>query len=154
MAHLNRTVSHFTTFFLLFLTLTIGACGGKDTGGKHEGVTFTERHPTKETAATKSETPSEANRHGQEIPQKVYEVLSYVRQNNMPPQGYTGGKYFGNFEKRLPQKDVRGRKMNYREWDVNPKQKGKNRGAERLITSADRRAWYTNDHYGSFIEIH
>jgi ribonuclease T1 len=45
-----------------------------------------------------------------------------------------------------------GKPARYREWDVNPKKKGKNRGAERLVTS-EKRAWYTRDHYETFEEL-
>ncbi len=96
------------------------------------------------------------NRHtakAKDIPPYVYEVLDYVRANKKAPKGYVGGRRFGNFEKRLPANSQSGQKMSYQEWDVFPKEKGKNRGAERLVTSQNRRAWYTKDHYESFIEI-
>jgi ribonuclease T1 len=86
------------------------------------------------------------------IPAKVYRVLEYIRQNNAPMNGYVGGRNFGNFEKRLPAKDANGRRAKYQEWDVNPQKRGKNRGVERIITSATQ-AWYTNDHYATFTEI-
>lgn len=94
---------------------------------------------------------SKNNRNGA-IPQKVYTVLEYIRTHDRAPDGYQGGRKFGNYEKRLPLKDERGGAMRYREWDVNPKKKGKNRGAERLVTS-EKQAWYTRDHYNSFTEI-
>jgi ribonuclease T1 len=86
------------------------------------------------------------------IPAKVYRVLEYIRQNNAPMNGYVGGRNFGNFERRLPQKDANGRRAKYQEWDVNPQKRGKNRGVERIITSATQ-AWYTDDHYATFTEI-
>ena len=84
------------------------------------------------------------------IPKKVYDVLSYIKQNNAAPQGYVGGRKFGNFEGNLPKKDVNSKRIDYQEWDVNPKVNGKNRGAERLVTGSDERAWYTSDHYSHF----
>lgn len=87
------------------------------------------------------------------IPQKVRQVLEYVIKNNSPPDSYVGGRTFGNYEKRLPQYDENGKKIRYQEWDVNPKIPGKNRGAERLVTGSDGRAWYTDDHYETFTEI-
>ena len=87
------------------------------------------------------------------VPPKVYKVLDYVRAYGKAPEGYVGGRKFGNYEKRLPITGPGGRPMKYQEWDVNPKKPGKNRGPERLVTSADRRAWYTGDHYESFTEI-
>ncbi|MCY7360209.1 MAG: ribonuclease [Rudanella sp.] len=87
------------------------------------------------------------------IPQKVQDVLAYVLKERQPPKGYVGGRRFGNFEGHLPRKNPEGGRINYQEWDVNPKEKGRNRGVERLITNSAGRAWYTKDHYNSFIEI-
>ena len=87
------------------------------------------------------------------IPKKVYDVLKYVLKNKQAPADYVGGRRFGNFEAHLPRHDLEGRKIEYQEWDVNPKKRGRNRGVERLVTGSDGRAWYTNDHYNSFTEI-
>ncbi|MFB9292215.1 ribonuclease domain-containing protein [Persicitalea jodogahamensis] len=87
------------------------------------------------------------------IPPKVFEVLDYIRKNNRAPEGYVGGRRFGNFEKLLPQKTPAGKPIQYREWDVNPRQEGQNRGSERLVTGSDERAWFTRDHYNSFVEV-
>jgi ribonuclease T1 len=84
------------------------------------------------------------------LPQKVYEVLKYIKENGVAPDGYVGGRKFGNYENLLPKKDGSGRKINYQEWDVNPKQQGRNRGAERLITGSDGKAYFTKNHYKSF----
>jgi ribonuclease T1 len=86
------------------------------------------------------------------VPQKVYEVLKYVRQNNEAMPGYVGGRNFQNREKRLPITDDKDKKIRYQEWDVNPKQQGRNRGTERLITSKEK-AYFTDDHYKTFTEI-
>lgn len=90
---------------------------------------------------------------GEDVPTYVYEVLEYIRENKKAPNGYVGGRRFGNFEKRLPLNTQTGQKMIYQEWDVYPKEKGKSRGSERLVTSKNQRAWYTKDHYDSFVEI-
>ncbi|QKZ11681.1 ribonuclease domain-containing protein [Spirosoma sp. KUDC1026] len=87
------------------------------------------------------------------IPDKVIRVLNYVRKNGRAPDNYVGGRVFGNFENHLPRNDLSGEKIRYREWDVNPKVRGKNRGAERLVTGSDNRAYYTADHYNTFTEI-
>ena len=87
------------------------------------------------------------------VPNKALRVLKYVRENGEAMSGYVGGRRFGNFENLLPKKDASGRKIDYQEWDVNPKMQGKNRGAERLITGSDGKAYYTSDHYRSFVEI-
>lgn len=87
------------------------------------------------------------------IPQKVYDVLKYIRANHHAMPGYVGGRIFTNREKIVPTEDSNGNPIQYQEWDVNPKVQGQNRGTERILTGSDGRAWYTNDHYQSFEEI-
>ena len=87
------------------------------------------------------------------MPQKVYDVLKYIRTHNQPMPGYVGGRIFSNREELLPREDNNGKPILYHEWDVNPKVEGQNRGTERIITGSDGRAWYTNDHYRSFRQI-
>jgi guanyl-specific ribonuclease Sa len=87
------------------------------------------------------------------IPEKVYRVWEHVKEHYTPMAGYVGGRNFGNYEGHLPKRDGGGNSVMYREWDVNPKVEGKNRGAERLVTGSDGRAWYTNDHYDTFTEL-
>jgi ribonuclease T1 len=86
-------------------------------------------------------------------PDKALKVLKYVRENGVAIEGYVGGRKFGNYEGLLPKNDASGNRINYQEWDVNPKVNGKNRGTERLITSSDGKAYYTDDHYRSFVEV-
>jgi ribonuclease T1 len=87
------------------------------------------------------------------VPEKVGKVLEYVDEHNKAMEGYEGGRNFGNFEKRLPQRDDKGRQIRYREWDVNPLKRGVNRGAQRLITGSNDTAYYTDDHYKTFKKI-
>ena len=102
----------------------------------------------------KSTVPTDDKREANsEIPQKVYETIAYIQKNNRAPDGYVGGRHFGNFEKNLPEKSNNGNKIDYKEYDVNPKQEGKNRGVQRLVIGDDGRAWYTNNHYKSFVEV-
>ncbi len=108
---------------------------------------------TKSGKKTEKEVTDYQSNKQNKIPQKVYEVLKYIKENGSAPDGYVGGRKFGNYEKLLPQKDENGRRINYQEWDVNPKQKGRNRGAERLVTGSDGRAYYTKNHYKSFINV-
>ncbi len=96
----------------------------------------------------KTDTRTAAN-----VPAYVLEVLAFVGKNGTAPEGYVGGREFQNREKRLPQNGPAGQRIRYREWDVHPKVAGKNRGAERLVTGSDRSAWYTKDHYQSFLKI-
>lgn len=91
--------------------------------------------------------------HNSTVPTKVIQVLEYIRIHHTAPAGYVGSRHFGNFEGRLPETDSAGKRINYQEWDVNPHQKGVNRGAERLITGSDSSAYYTPNHYESFITV-
>lgn len=87
------------------------------------------------------------------VPEKVGKVLKYVDEHDKAPDGYEGGRHFGNFEKRLPEKDAKGKAIKYREWDVNPLKKGVNRGPERLVTGSNGSAYYSDDHYKTFKKI-
>ena len=87
------------------------------------------------------------------IPAPARETLAYIRQHGYAPPGYVGGRVFGNYEGLLPRYDSRRKRIEYREWDVRPKAEGRNRGAERLVTGSDGRAWYSADHYRSFLEV-
>jgi len=91
------------------------------------------------------------------VPRGVAEVLKFIDQNDQAPDGYEGGRQFQNFGgdgvQALPRTDSQGAAIQYREWDVHPKIPGKNRGAERLVTGSDRSAYYTPDHYRTFIRI-
>lgn len=95
---------------------------------------------------------SESINNQSQIPQKVYQVLQYIRKNHEAPDGYVGGRTFQNREGILPKLDEKHNKIRYQEWDVNPKIEGRNRGVERLVTS-DEKAYYTNNHYKSFTEV-
>lgn len=81
----------------------------------------------------------------QAVPPKVYDVLAAIQQRRgQPLPGYVGGRVFENRERRLP-------KGRYREYDVNPKIPGRNRGAERLVIERRTgKAYYTQDHYRTF----
>ncbi len=43
--------------------------------------------------------------------------------------------------------------MEYHEYDVNPRRSGVNRGPQRLVVGDDGSAWYTADHYESWVRI-
>lgn len=96
---------------------------------------------------------TQANTGTGDVPTKALQVLKYARENGVAMDGYVGGRRFGNFENLLPKNDASGKRINYQEWDVNPKTQGKNRGTERLITGSDGKAYYTNDHYQSFLLV-
>ncbi len=110
----------------------------------------TQENKLPENTATKNQGGDNSN---SEIPQKVYDVLKYIRANHHAMDGYVGARVFTNREKIVPQVDDQGNPIEYQEWDVNPKVEGQNRGTERILTGSDGHAWYTNDHYQSFKEI-
>jgi guanyl-specific ribonuclease Sa len=87
------------------------------------------------------------------IPAHARQTLAYIHQHGFAPPGYVGGRVFGNYEGLLPRYDARRKRIEYREWDVRPKAEGRSRGAERLVTGSDSRAWYSADHYRSFLEV-
>ncbi|WP_341226638.1 ribonuclease domain-containing protein [uncultured Arcticibacterium sp.] len=93
--------------------------------------------------------------HTQEsiVPPAAYETWDYIKKYNKPRKGYVGGKRFGNYEQLLPKTAPNNVKLSYKEWDIHPKKKGQNRGAERLVTSSDGKAYYTADHYASFVKL-
>ena len=64
-----------------------------------------------------------------------------------------GGALYKNDPQKLLQYDSKGRKIEYREFDVNSKLPGKPRDAERFVKGDDGRIYYTNDHYNTFTEI-
>jgi ribonuclease T1 len=147
------------TFFLIGIWVFAGILSNCQPKANNNNSSTTEwredsnqKHKKKKKNKRKNQDKSSYNSNTK-IPAKVYEVLAYIQANKRAPEGYVGGRRFGNFEKNLPQKDDSGHKINYQEWDVNPKQQGRNRGAERLVTGSDGRAWFTQNHYDSFVEV-
>jgi ribonuclease T1 len=122
-------------WFALWLPLALLACGS---AGRHS-------------APAAPQVSSHPQQEG--VPDQARLVLRHVRAQGTAPAGVEGGRTFGNFEHRLPERDVSGRSIRYQEWDLWPKVRGHNRGAERLVTGSDGRAWYTGDHYRTFTEV-
>ena len=110
----------------------------------------TEHHPNsqQEVSNKKTNTPKHTG-----IPQKALETWQYIRQHHQAPEGYVGGRIFQNREKKLPKTGPTGERARYFEWDTHPKRNGQNRGPERLVSQDYERAWYTPDHYNTFIRI-
>jgi ribonuclease T1 len=80
--------------------------------------------------------------------QKAKNLLGAIQQHGgkaLP--GYIGGRVFQNRERRLPS-------GHYREYDVNPKIRGRSRDAERIVIEQDTgKAYYTGNHYRTFIPL-
>ncbi len=81
-------------------------------------------------------------------PQKAYELLKRLEERKgIPLPGYVGGRDFQNRERHLP-------RGYYREYDVNPKIRGRGRDAERIvIEQRSGKAYYTGDHYRTFVPL-
>ena len=158
-------------FVYLFLSFLFFACNSNQQdiqkayqNGYNDGYTAASSHHEQSTSPVFSQqpqsnvvdNPSETNENAAgvlTIPQKVYTTLNYIKQYHSAPDGYVGGRKFGNYENLLPKQDAAGNTISYQEWDVNPKIEGQNRGAQRLVTGSDGRAWYTANHYKSFTEV-
>ena len=80
--------------------------------------------------------------------QKAKDLLEAIQQHEgRAPPGYIGGRVFQNRERRLPY-------GHYREYDVNPKIRGRSRDAERIVIEQDTgRSYYTGDHYRTFMPL-
>ena len=80
--------------------------------------------------------------------ERARDVLAAIEaQGGDPPAGYVGGRAFHNRERRLPA----GR---YREYDLRPRVAGQDRGPERLVIERTTgRAYYTGDHYRTFVPL-
>lgn len=106
---------------------------------------------TKHTQAPK--TPKKEFSRPSGVPAMAITVADYIEQNNSVPDGFIGGRAFENRESILPSKDSIQNKIVYHEYDIYPKVKGKNRGAERIIIGSDKSRYYTADHYQSFTKF-
>lgn len=80
-------------------------------------------------------------------PEKAWTVLNRVDAKGAPLPGYEGGSVFKNKDGVLPETSG----VTYREWDVNPYTKGVDRGTERIVTGSDGSAYWTGDHYDTFV---
>lgn len=80
--------------------------------------------------------------------ERARDVLAAIEaRGGEPPAGYVGGRAFHNRERRLPAGQ-------YREYDVQPRTPGQARGPERLvIDQTTGRAYYTGDHYQTFVPL-
>ncbi|QIS09156.1 ribonuclease domain-containing protein [Nocardia arthritidis] len=91
------------------------------------------------------------------VPDRAYATLREIDAGRWPDSanapGTKGGDPWMNRAGTLPAKDAAGKAITYREWDVNPKQRGQTRDAERIVTGSDGSAWYTGDHYQTFTRM-
>lgn len=147
----------------LLVGLSLGFFLGKMMVPPNQGVQSNSNSTTKyassdNKSSTKSTFHEDTNTENNysandEIPEKVYAVLKFIKEHHEAPAGYVGGREFKNRENQLPMYTNDHEKIKYQEWDVNPKIEGQNRGKERLVTGDDERNWYTNNHYKTFTQI-
>jgi ribonuclease T1 len=132
---------------LVWLALSLWG-GVVDPGRTHGTVLWVAEQGTGAVGAVDGSSDAAQPRLGRAAPKKAYELLSLLRQRQgerLP--GYVGGREFQNRERRLPP----GR---YREYDVNPKVRGRPRDAERIVVEQQTGlAYYTGDHYRTFIPL-
>lgn len=154
---MNSKTSRAWIHFVLLALMVVGLIGLKLYQNRQEKKASDSRNEEKykgrfDTATTDIFGDKNAVKNNA-IPEYVYKTFEYISKNNQAPNGFIGGRIFSNREKRLIQFDDYNRRIKYREWDVHPKVSGKSRGAERLITGSDSSAYYTKDHYKTFIKI-
>ncbi|MER7454386.1 ribonuclease domain-containing protein [Nocardia beijingensis] len=91
------------------------------------------------------------------VPERAYATLREIDAGRWPDSanapGTKGGERWMNRGGDLPATDGSGKPITYQEWDVNPKQSGRSRDAERIVTGSDGSAWYTGDHYKTFTRM-
>ncbi|MGW4327647.1 ribonuclease domain-containing protein [Nocardia sp. NPDC004573] len=91
------------------------------------------------------------------VPERAYVTLREIDAGRWPDSanapGTKGGERWQNRGRDLPTTDGSGKPIAYQEWDVNPKQPGRSRDAERIVTGSDGSAWYTGDHYQTFTRM-
>jgi ribonuclease T1 len=145
---------------ILLVGIGIGYIWGNNTSQVKENIrdtSFSEiqngSNYSKKDSQKRQNPEYESDYKSKTIPSKALEVLAYIENNRQAPEGYVGGRKFKNLENLLPKQTEDGKRINYQEWDVNPRREGKNRGAERLVTGDNETAFYTNDHYQSFQKI-
>lgn len=106
--------------------------------------------PSSSAVKTTQQTNSDA-------PTRVLATLVEIDAGRWPDSanapGTKGGITFRNSEGRLPAVGAGGGRVVYQEWDVNAKKNGQGRDAERIVTGNDGSAWYTLDHYDTFVRI-
>ncbi len=110
---------------------------------------------TAKTTTAKASATTTVAQQASAVPQAAWATLAAIDAGRWPPAdapGTEGGRTFGNHEGRLPA-TAGGQRVRYQEWDVNRKQSGRGRDAQRIVTGSDGSAWYTDDHYETFARM-
>ena len=91
------------------------------------------------------------------IPETARQVAEHAKNTGNAQRGWKGGRTFENDGRGggqvLPRTDENGNAITYKEFDVWPFIKGQNRGSERVVVGSNNAAYYTYNHYQTFIPI-
>ncbi|MFD9818504.1 ribonuclease domain-containing protein [Streptomyces violascens] len=90
------------------------------------------------------------------VPQRACDTLVKIDAGQWPPAdapGTKGGTSWPNRDQALRVADDGGKPIRYQEWDVNPKQPGKSRDGEGIVTGDDGSAWYSADNSRGFARM-
>ena len=140
--------------FVVLCGLLFGPTGTPSASSSYEPIVSSASIPSDQSAASAlhDATPPldrQLHRVAKDPPQKAKDLLEAIQQHEgkaLP--GYIGGRAFQNRERRLPL-------GHYREYDVNPKMRGRPRDAERIVIEQDTgRAYYTDNHYRTFMPLY
>src|SRR5262245_39849047 len=87
------------------------------------------------------------------VPRAAYIALLYYERYQQAPPGFIPVKTFYVTNNQLPETDDSGKAIIYIESDVSPSLPGINRGRQRIVIGSNGIAYYTDDHYRTFIKI-
>jgi ribonuclease T1 len=147
-------ITRFVSPVFLGLALMVGSMGGSVAQVENalaataQDSDVPHRRANDSASSASFEAPAPASHQTQEVPQKARDLLHTIQdRHGEPPPGYVGGRTFHNRERHLP-------KGRYREYDVNPKIRGRPRDGERIvIEERTGKAYYTRDHYRTFVPL-
>ncbi len=134
----HRLITALTAVTFAALTTMTVLLTGPAEGGAHNALTATAQSATDIRPLACS------------APTRAWQTLKLIDAGEWPPNdgsGTKGGTTWTDREGTLP------RNAHYLEWDVNIKQPGHTRDAERIITGDNGTAYYTGDHYATFCQM-
>jgi guanyl-specific ribonuclease Sa len=150
---MDRTWKIYGILLVLGGLLFVGITDYPNTGSSSEPTVLSAAVPSVQSAGpalhdATSPLDRQLHRVAKDPLQKAKDLLEAIQQHEgkaLP--GYIGGGTFQNRERLLP-------RGHYREYDVNPKIRGRARGAERIVIEQDTgRAYYTGNHYRTFMPL-
>ncbi|WP_024793441.1 ribonuclease domain-containing protein [Tomitella biformata] len=141
---------------LVLVVVGLGSLLGFESFGGSDTQSTTTASPSSSSTAV-AETVAPRGVTAVPIPQQAFDTLQEIDNGGWPDSanapGTKGGLTWQNRGGDLAKTTADGTRITYQEWDVNPKERGQGRDAERIVTGSDGSAWYTGDHYTSFIKM-